>query len=117
MNTTVGNPHLSYLIGLPFCQKARMAMNATEAASMLAAARAAPSLVAQIVPSPLTLQWDRTIARLIQEGYLGEVLTVSVRGVGSAFVDQDAPIHWRQDKALSGNNIMMMGIFYEAMMR
>jgi predicted dehydrogenase len=33
------------------------------------------------------------------------------------FVEPDAPLHWRQDIALSGHNILNMGIWYEAMMR
>lgn len=97
--------------------EARMATDAREAREMLAAARARPHLTAQIVPSPFTLPYDATIAALVRGGRLGDVLAISVRGVGSGFVDTAAPLHWRQDKVLSGNNIMMMGIFYEAMMR
>src|SRR3546814_17387015 len=33
------------------------------------------------------------------------------------FPDDGAPLHWRQDRDLSGNNVMAMGIWYEAMMR
>ncbi len=96
--------------------EARMAMNLDEAGRMLAASRARPEWVAQVVPSPLTLGVDATIRRLLSEGWLGTLLVVEVR-VRSEFLDREAPIHWRQDKALSGENIMMLGIYYEAIAR
>lgn len=97
--------------------EARMAMNAVEARKMLAAARAHPKLVAQIVPSPLTLKYDATIKKIVESGQLGTLVSIEVKGAGDAFVNHDAPMSWRQDRRLSGNNIMMMGIFYEALMR
>jgi hypothetical protein len=53
-----------------------MAMNADEAGRMLAASLAKPGLVAQVVPSPITLFADATIRRLIAEGFLGQLLAV-----------------------------------------
>lgn len=96
--------------------EARMAMNAEEAHTMLLAAQSSPHLVAQIVPSPMTLGVDRTIIRLLAEGYVGDVLVIEAR-VGGAFVDPAAPLHWRQDFDLSGFNTMTLGIWYEAVMR
>jgi predicted dehydrogenase len=96
--------------------EARMARDAAEARRMLGASRAHPDLVAQIVPSPMTLKVDRTIQRLMADGLLGELLVVDAR-VSTGFLDRDAPLHWRQDADLSGRNIMSMGIWYEAMMR
>ena len=96
--------------------EARMACDAAEARRMLAASRARPELVAQIVPSPMTLRVDRTIQRLIADGLLGDLLVVEAR-VSTGFLDRDAPLHWRQDAGLSGRNIMSMGIWYEALMR
>ena len=96
--------------------EARMARDAAEARRMLACSRAHPELVAQIVPSPMTLRVDRTIQRLIGEGVLGQILAVEGR-VSTGFLDREAPLHWRQDIELSGRNIMSMGIWYEAMMR
>jgi predicted dehydrogenase len=72
--------------------------------------------VAQVVPSPYTLRVDATIKRLIAEGYLGDILAMEMRD-GSAFLDRDAPLHWRQDFDLSGVNVMALGIWYEALMR
>src|SRR4051794_35718213 len=96
--------------------EARMAMNATEAHEMLSAAQTNPHLVAQVVPSPMTLGVDKTIKRLLAEGYLGDLLAIEAR-VGGTFLDPNAPMHWRQDFNLSGYNTMTMGIWYEALMR
>ena len=96
--------------------EARMAMNADEAGRMLAASLAKPGLVAQVVPSPITLFADATIRRLIAEGFLGQLLAVESRIRGD-FLDSESPMHWRQNAELSGNNIMAMGINYEAIVR
>jgi predicted dehydrogenase len=98
--------------------EARMAMNAAEGRQMLAASRKAPQLVAQLVPAPHTLETDGTLKRLLAEGYAGEVHAVEVQGTQQArFADLGDAMHWRQDIRLSGNNVMNMGIWYEAMMR
>jgi predicted dehydrogenase len=55
--------------------EARMAMDAAEAREMLASARDHPELITQIVPSPLTLRWDRTIRRVLGEGDLGRLVS------------------------------------------
>jgi predicted dehydrogenase len=98
--------------------EARMAMNAAEGRQMLTASRKAPQLVAQLVPAPHTLETDGTLKRLLAEGYAGEVHAVEVQGTQQArFADLGDAMHWRQDIRLSGNNVMNMGIWYEAMMR
>ena len=97
--------------------EARMAMNAGEAHQMRDMARNNPHLVAQIVPSPFTFGVDATLKRLIDEGYLGNLLAIEARSNGSAFLDKDGPLQWRHDYDLSGMNIMFMGIWYEAIMR
>jgi predicted dehydrogenase len=98
--------------------EARMAMDAVEGRRMLEASRRAPGLVAQLVPSPPTLEVDETLRTLIADGYIGEVLAVDLTTSQSArFLDREEPLHWRHDVALSGHNVMNMGIWYEAMMR
>src|SRR5258705_9221949 len=97
--------------------EARMAMNAAEARTMLDAARRAPQLVTQLVPAPNTLEVDSTLQALLAEGYVGDVLAVEIQASQGQFVDAEAPLHWRQDAALSGLNVMTMGIWYEALMR
>ncbi len=96
--------------------EARMAMNAKEAHIMRDASRQKTHLIAQIVPSPMTLRVDNTIKRLIAEGYIGDILAVETRA-GGTFLDTQAPLQWRQDFDLSGLNIMSMGIWYEALIR
>ena len=96
--------------------EARMARNLLEARAMLTASQARPHLITQIVPSPMTLGVDKTIKRLLAEGYLGDVLVIEVRA-GNSFINPDAPMHWREDFDLSGLNIMSMGIWYEALLR
>ena len=96
--------------------EARMAMNAKEAHIMRAVSRQKTHLIAQIVPSPMTLRVDNTIKRLIADGYIGDVLAIEARA-GGAFLDSEAPLQWRQDFDLSGLNIMSMGIWYEALIR
>ncbi len=97
--------------------EARMALNAEEAHDMLSASRANPQLVTQIVPAPMTLKFDNTILDMIASGFLGELLAVDLLGHGGAFIEWDGPLHWRQDRDLSGYNIMNMGIWYETLMR
>ena len=97
--------------------EARMAMNLDEAQQMLAKAQTQPNLVAQIVPSPFSFGVDATIKRLINEGFLGDVLAIEVRDHGGAFLDRNSPLTWRQDADLSGLNVMSLGIWYETLMR
>ena len=58
--------------------EARMAMNAAEARCMLDASLARPGLVAQVVPSPITLFADAIIQRFIAEGFLGQLLLLGL---------------------------------------
>jgi predicted dehydrogenase len=101
--------------------EARLAMNLTEAEAMLAAARAHPRLVTQVVPAPFTLAVDRAIQQRVMDGYLGDLLAVDLRvadvGAGTRFLNPEAPITFRQDRTLSGLNVMTMGIWYECALR
>ena len=97
--------------------EARMATSAADARAMLDASLAHPGLVAQIVPSPTTFKVDGLLMKLIADGYLGDLKAVELQALGTGFVDTDSPLHWRQDRSLSGYNILNMGIWYEAMIR
>ena len=97
--------------------EARMAMNAAEARLMLEASRGNPLLVTQVVPSPYTLKIDRTVQKLLSEGFVGELQALDVRANAPGFLDRESPLHWRHDRDLSGFNILGMGIWYEAVMR
>lgn len=96
--------------------EARMAMNAAEAEKMLNAALSKPKLVTQLVPAPMTLHVDRSIIKLINEERFGQVLAIRILD-GNTFLDPTAEMHWRQNIAFSGCNILSLGIWYEAVMR
>ncbi len=96
--------------------EARMAMTASEAHQMLEVSQNTPGLVTQIVPSPMTFGIDDLIIRLISEGFIGDLVSVEVQSQ-TGFADRDSTMHWRQDRDLSGFNILNMGIWYEAMIR
>jgi len=97
--------------------EARMAMNADEARQMLVASRARADLVAQIVPSPFGLKSGRTVQRLLDEGTVGELREVVVIGTNDAFAESSTPLHWRQVAALSGLNMLTLGILHETLIR
>ena len=97
--------------------EARMARNLAEAESMLAASKAKPELVAQIVPGPMTFEFDTTITELIANGVIGDLREVCVTDTGYQSALADTPIMWRQNFELSGYNIMGMGIYHEIIHR
>lgn len=97
--------------------EARMACDLEEARRMVAAAAARPDLVAQLVPAPFSLDFDRTIRERICSGQLGELLEVRVVHTGGHLAAPDAPMTWRQDVRLSGKNILTMGIMQETVQR
>ncbi|MBO83556.1 MAG: hypothetical protein CL506_04230 [Actinobacteria bacterium] len=96
--------------------EARMAMNYSQAVSMLECSQTYPDLVVQIVPAPHTLPYDNTIKKWVQEK-MGDLILLDVKATTGDFVDMEKPLHWRENRDLSGNNVMHMGIFYEAAMR
>jgi predicted dehydrogenase len=97
--------------------EARMSMNAAEAHRMLAAARQHPQLVTQIVPSPYGLKGHDVMIELIREGFLGELREVQVHSLNAALGDPATPLSWRQDAALSGFNMLTLGIVHETLLR
>jgi predicted dehydrogenase len=97
--------------------EARMSLTAAEAHAMLAAARRHANLITQIVPSPYGLKGHETMRDLIQAGYLGELREVEVYALSDALADPAAPLGWRQDAALSGYNMLNLGILHETLVR
>jgi predicted dehydrogenase len=97
--------------------EARMAMNAEEARQMHAASEAHPNLVCQVVPSPFGFRADRVVKQLIASGYLGELREVVVIGTNDALADRRTPLLWRQVAALSGVNMLTLGILHETLIR
>lgn len=98
--------------------EARMSMNHDEACAMLEASLRHPGQIAQIVPAPHTLVFDQTIVEMIARGHIGDLIAVDARiAAVRAYPDGSGVQHWRQNRMLSGDNVMNMGIWYEAMMR
>ncbi len=97
--------------------EARVAANAEEAKRMCDAARARPDQVVQVVPSPFTLDLDATVARILADGMLGTVREIRILHTTPFFLDPGAPVSWRQRTALSGNNMLTMGIYHEVVER
>lgn len=95
--------------------EARMAANLVQAETMLAASRARPELVAQIVPAPMSLDFDAMIIELLPQ--LGALREVLVTHTGAQAADATTPITWRQDFSLSGVNTLTLGIHYEMVLR
>ena len=98
--------------------EARMALNSQEAHEMLNASKYNPDLIAQIVPAPHTLEFDATIKKLLADGFIGDLITLDGRvSFGADYPNLSSALHWRHNRNFSGNNIMNMGIWYEAIMR
>lgn len=97
--------------------EARMAMNAEEGEAMIEAARANSDRIAQIVPSPFTLKWDKTIQEILDSGGIGDLREIRSIKTLPMNVDSSVPINWRQKIEYSGNNTMMLGIYYEPVQR
>lgn len=97
--------------------EARMARNLAEARQMLAASQAHPDRIAMIVPSPCGLVCETEVRELVHERFLGELREYVVLGGTSQFLDYTQPLHWRQDAAISGVNLLALGILHETWLR
>jgi len=99
-----------------FCQ-ARMAMNLSEAKSMLAAAEAHPAQVTMLCPPPMALKHGLYFEKLLREHAIGRIYHFRLRALTAQWADASAPAHWRQKRELSGNNILSVGIYGEVLGR
>jgi predicted dehydrogenase len=114
--------HREYAVGALHASKhvlceARMAMDASEAREMLAVAEAHPDLVAQLVPAPFDLRSWRTIRRILADGVLGTLREVHATVLSAGALDEQAPLHWREQAEFSGVNMMTFGIYAEIVQR
>jgi len=98
-----------------FCQ-ARMARDYAEAKAMYAKSREG-NRVTMLCPPPTAMKGDRVMREMIGEGYLGELRDVHVTGLAATYADAGAPLHWRQDFALSGYNVLTLGLWIEVLHR
>lgn len=99
-----------------FCQ-ARMAMDLAEAEEMLATARRFPDLVTMLCPPPFGLRGDLLVKKLLAEDYLGEPHHIRLRSFTGAYLNAEAPAHWRQRIEISGLNVLALGIYVEVLQR
>lgn len=104
--------------------EARMADSYENAKDMLSLSKESPGLIAQIVPAPMTLKFDKYIRQIIAEKEIGEIIQIDISishqtplTVNAGYPDYGSGYHWRNNLNLSGMNIMQLGIWYEAMMR
>lgn len=95
--------------------EARMAMNLEEARRMAAAAQSSDR-VAMVVPAPFYLESESTVLAMVADGFFGDWLEIHLRAMGGAY-DPSAPLHWRQRRDLSGENVMALGIVNETVRR
>lgn len=102
--------------GKPVLCEARMASNVEQAEAMMAAHRKAPEVVAQLVPAPFSLDFDARVQDLLANR-LGHLREVCVTHTSAVNARHDTPLTWRQDAALSGHNVLTMGIYHEIVLR
>jgi predicted dehydrogenase len=95
--------------------EARMAATGAEAREMLRTSRAHPDLVAMVVPASFSLWADATIRRLLAHGAIGRVRHVRVTWQSNG--PDERGEGWRWQRQFSGENVMALGIVYEAMAR
>lgn len=95
--------------------EARMCMNLAEARQMYAASQQTDK-VAMIVPAPFYLSAEPILLDKLHSGFFGDLLEIHFTGLSGGYAP-DAPLHWRQRRDLSGNNIMVMGIGNETVRR
>ena len=72
---------------------------------------------AQLVPTSQTYRIDNVLKRMINDGFLGEILSVELQRLQTRFPTVDGDLDWRHDVAFSGYNTLNIGASYEAMMR
>jgi predicted dehydrogenase len=97
--------------------QARMAMNLSEADEMFAAAQRNPHLVTMVCPPPHGLRGSLFMQKLLAEDFLGHPHHLRLQSLSGAYINPDAPPHWRQRDELSGINVLTLGIYAEVVQR
>lgn len=93
--------------------QARMALNYADARAMYDAAERHPNQTAMISPPPHFMPGDRLVRRMIAEGFIGEPRNIVVQSYNAAYLDPQAPLHWRQNWEISGYNALDLGMMIE----
>ena len=98
-----------------FCQ-ARMAMDYADAKKMYEVWKNS-GLTATICAPPHYMRGDRTVRRMIKEGFIGQPYNVNVRSYSETYHNPKAPVHWRQIGSISGVNTQDVGMMIEVIHR
>ena len=99
-----------------FCQ-ARMASTRAEAERMWEAAVRYPELVAALCPPPHGMKHGLFLQKLLAEGAIGVPHEALLNSLSAAWLDPQAPMHWRQNEEVSGIQILTLGIYVEVLQR
>jgi predicted dehydrogenase len=99
-----------------FCQ-ARMSMDLAEAEEMLASSKRFPELVTMLCPPPFGMRADLLVKKLLAENYIGAPHDVRLQSFTGAYLNPEAPAHWRQKIEISGLNVLTLGIYVEVLQR
>lgn len=99
-----------------FCQ-ARMAATRAEAERMWEAAMRYPDRVTALCPPPQGMKHGRYLQHLLAEGAIGTPHQALLHSCSAPWLDPEAPLHWRQNSALSGIQILTLGIYIEVLQR
>jgi predicted dehydrogenase len=99
-----------------FCQ-ARMSNDLAEATEMFAVSKKYPEQVTMLCPPPFGLKGDLFVKKLLAENYLGRPHHIRLQCFTGAYLNADAPAHWRQRIEISGLNVLALGIYVEVLQR
>lgn len=99
-----------------FCQ-ARMSMDLAEAEEMLATSKRFPELVTMLCPPPFGMRADLLVEKLLAENFIGTPHGVRLQSFTGAYLNPEAPAHWRQKIEISGLNVLTLGIYVEVLQR
>src|SRR5438045_5677584 len=94
-----------------------MANDRAEAEEMLTASKRFPELVTMLCPPPFGLRGDLLVKKLLAENYLGRPHHIRLQSFTGAYLNADAPAHWRQRIEISGLNVLALGIYVEVLQR
>ena len=98
-----------------FCQ-ARMALDYQDAKAMWEAAERSDRTT-MLCPPPHYMRGDRVVRDLLADGFVGQPLDVVVRSYSANYADPATPLHWRQQRAVSGYNALDVGMMVEVLQR
>jgi predicted dehydrogenase len=70
-----------------------------------------------LCPPPFGLRGDLVVKKLLAENYLGRPHHIRLQSFTSAYMNAEAPAHWRQRIEISGLNVLALGIYVEVLQR